>query len=71
MYSEIVRKVDPMLITSLDPREIANKAIKLNKDINLLQKLGKKCKQIAKLYTKEKSVNEFKDKFNQIIKKTK
>jgi len=66
--AEIVKKVDPWLVTSLNPKEIAEKAVKLHKDLNLKRKLGQKCKREALKYTQERTVKEFKVKFAKILK---
>jgi len=67
--AEIVRKVDPWLVTSLDPKEIARKAIQLQKDINKKKYLGAKARKIASTYTEKKSVKDFKKAFFSILRK--
>jgi len=65
--AEILKKIEPMLITSLDPKEIAKKAIALQKNLKKKTALGKKAKKIALRFTKERSVKEFRSAFNQVM----
>jgi len=69
--AEFVRKVDPWLVTSLDPKEIAQKAISLQKNVRKKIMLGKKVRKKGIKFTKKKSVEEFKIAFRKIMKKIK
>ena len=68
---ETVRKIDPWLVTSLDPKEIARKAIALQKNTKKKRLFGRKGKKIAKAFTKEKSVREFKKAFSRMLQQIK
>lgn len=69
--AEIVEKVDKELVTSLDPKEIAQKAISLQKNVRKKIMLGKKARKMGIKFTKKRSVEEFKIAFRKIMKKIK
>jgi len=69
--AEFLRKVDPWLVTSLDPKEIAQKAISLQKNVRKKIMLGKKARKMGIKFTKKRSVEEFKTAFRKIMKKIK
>ena len=68
--AEIVQKIDPKLVTSLDPKEIAMKAVTLQKNIMRKKELGKKAKKLGIQFTKEKSIKGFKKAFDEIMRRT-
>jgi len=63
--------VDKELVTSLDPKEIAQKAISLQKNVRKKIMLGKKARKMGIKFTKKRSVEEFKIAFRKIMKKIK
>lgn len=63
---ELVNQLDSSLITDLNPKNIAETAIKLHNNSNKYQ-LGKKAKDIASKLTAEKSIIKFKKAFLKII----
>lgn len=65
--AEIVKKIDPWLITSLNPKEIAKKAIELQINIKRKKELGKKAKKIALEYTKNRSIKNFEKAFEKLL----
>jgi len=69
--AEIMKQVDPSLITSLDAKTALHKAIALQKNAVKKKAMGVKLRKIAKTMTKEKSVHEFKEAFERILKKSK
>jgi len=64
--AELVRKVDPWLVTSLDPKKIAQKAAALQKG-DKKKRLGKKARKVGMQYTKEKSIREFKKAYTALL----
>jgi len=65
--SEILKEVDPELITSTDPKEIALKAVQLQKDVKKKKQIGEKSRKIVRKYTEKKSAADFKRAFNRIL----
>ena len=66
--AEIVRKVDPGLVTSLDPKEIARKTIALQKNLKKKRALGKKARAVGREYSKDKSMKSFRQAFENFFK---
>ncbi|MFQ5620452.1 MAG: glycosyltransferase family 4 protein [Candidatus Nanoarchaeia archaeon] len=62
--AELVREVDPSLVTSLDSSEIAKKAVALQRNSAKRKKLGAKAKKVARRCTKGWSVRNFKNAFS-------
>jgi len=67
--SDIVKMADPWLVSNVSAKEIAEKAIKLQSNIERKKKLGKKCRQTVLKLTKKKSTSDFKKALEKIYKK--
>lgn len=63
---EFVEKIDKNLITDLDPDNILQAILKLEKRKDFA-KLREKCRKIARTFTKEKCVKDFKSKLNKLL----
>jgi len=63
---EFVEKVDKSLITDLNPENILKTILKVEKRKDLA-KLRETCRQVAREFTKEKCVNDFKLKLNKLL----
>ncbi len=64
---DFVEKIDKELVTDLNPDNILRAILKLEKRKDL-SKLREKCRQVAKEFTKEKCVNDFKIKLKKLLK---
>lgn len=65
--AEIVREVSPDLIIPVDKETLKQKIIWLNSNPKIKRGLSDTCQQIGKIYTKEKSVTEFKKSFQELL----
>jgi glycosyltransferase involved in cell wall biosynthesis len=64
---EIVRQVDESYIVALDKEEIARQIIKyFNLPTEERQKIGEKSKLVGTMYTEERAIQDFRDKFNKM-----
>ena len=65
---EIVKQVDETYIIELNAEKIANRIIKyFNLSILERQKIGEKSKLVGTMYTEERAIQDFRDKFNIMI----
>ncbi len=65
--AELIRQVDPSLVVDPDSNAIAEAMIKLQSDLKRKKELCVKLRNLGLKYTKERSVKEFKKKFDSIL----
>ncbi len=65
-FSSILKKVSPRLVVSLNKKEII-KTVNWLENSGQKKNLGRKAKEIAKRFTKQNSISDFKKKFNLLL----
>lgn len=64
---EIVKQIDESYIVELNPEKIANRIVEyFDLSISERKKIGEKGKLVGTMYTEERAIQEFKDKFNKM-----